>query len=154
MLLHRTTLRSQNIWYWILETIARPRTELDGLPICPFVKQYLNNIQVIAHEDPKRVAEWFVKNRDLLSLEAVVVAVSPSDYDRFYGYVDWLDSVYQHHDVTVLGMHQNSVSEPLPLRYTYQYSNLIILQRTSTLEQARKRLESTTYYQHWQDSAK
>jgi len=151
---NKKTSNQQNIWHWILETIARPRAELDGLPICPFVKQYLNNIQVIEHEDPKRVAEWFVKNRDLLSLEAVVVAVSVSDYDRFYKYVDWLDDIYQHHDVTVLGMHQDSVAEPLPIEYTYQHGNLIILQRTSTLEQARKRLESTSYYQHWQDSAK
>lgn len=147
-------MRSQNIWHWILETIARPREELDGLPICPFVKQYINNIQVIEHQDPKQVCEWFQRNRDLLSLEAVVMAVPDSDYDEFYQRIDRLNDVFNLHDTTVLGMHRDSVDEPLGIEYTYQHSNLIIIQRTSTLEQARKRLESTSYYQHWQDSAK
>jgi len=131
---------------WINEVIGKPRKKLKGQAICPFVKQYLRQIQVVKTKDYSRSVAQAVQLMRPLGLEAVVLYGKKMSYDRLSKYVTNWQNQFKHYDVEILWMHPDTEDPPLPLEYNYAHSPVIIIQRHSTLQKARIKLKNSTDY--------
>jgi hypothetical protein len=68
------------------------------------------------------------------------------DYDKLEHLVNKKTRKFKKQDIEILFMHPETVEPPLPLNYTFKYAPLIIVQRKSTLQNARKTLKNKTNY--------
>lgn len=131
---------------YVFDYLARPRQQLEGMPICPFIKTHRAKIDVVATE------HWEIKIRQVCELignirqEAVVICGSWIDYDEILSICDDYQSRYQDRDVEILLMHPDTEQSPLPLEYTFTECPLVIVQKQSTLENARKQLRKAGKY--------
>lgn len=132
---------------WMRKVIAKPREQLNGHAICPFIDQYWNNITVVESNDFAKVADNFAALGKTLGLEAVVVYGFPGDWDQIERKVNNLNRRLRKKDVYCLFMMPDSVEPPLPLNYNFKHLPLVIIQKLSTLQQARQKLaKSKDYY--------
>ena len=145
-------IKTKKLLDWLQNTIAKPNKKLDGQAICPFLKQHLANTQLIEVKNVKHLStqvHTIANIMGALGLEAIILHGFEIDYDKLYAMAKIWNKKYKLNDTTILVMHPNTVDPPLPLDYNYS-EPLIIIQKTSTLEKARKQLEKTgKYYKHY-----
>jgi hypothetical protein len=114
---------------------------LDGFAICPYLQRYIDHIDVRAGFDgvPQGIQD-VIDHR----YEAIVFYGSNCEQEFETNETD---------DVEILHMQAGSTEPPLWEidDYTLHTHDLVIVQRRSTLESARKRLQNTAYYQHWRE---
>jgi hypothetical protein len=134
------------IYQYLIKVIARPRKKIGGFAICPFLKRYLNNIQIIITQDYSKTLDTTCQLLGPLGLEAVVISGYDMDYDKLEHLVNKKTRKFKKQDIEILFMHPETVEPPLPLNYTFKYAPLIIVQRKSTLQNARKTLKNKTNY--------
>lgn len=116
------------------------------MPICPFLKKYIDSIAIVETENYKASIDHLVQLMSPLKLEAVVLHGKTLSYVSMKNLVSKANAKYKKQDFEILMMHPDTEECPLPLEYTYEHSPLVILQRRSTLQNARKLLESKTKY--------
>ena len=137
------------------KVIAKPREELNGHAICPFLNQYFTQVTVVENPCFEQVAENFANLHQTLGLEAVVVYGFENDWDSVEARVNALNRKLRKKDIYCLFMMPDSVEPPLPFEYNFKYAPLVIVQKHSTLKQARQKLaKSKDYYKVYNGSTK
>jgi hypothetical protein len=131
---------------YIRKVLMKPRKKIGNMPICPFVKKYLDKIHIVVTEDYEKTLTTACELLHPLHLEAVVIGGPMMDYNKVRKIVKKFNKKYSNRDIDILHMGPDSEEPPLPFDYNFKDSPLIIVQRTSTLENARKILEKNTKY--------
>jgi hypothetical protein len=134
------------IYEYLVKVIARPRKKIGGFAICPFLKRYLKDIQIIITEDYDKTLDTTCQLLGPLGIEAAVISGYDIDYDNLEKLVNRKSRKYKKLDIELLFMHPETVEPPLPLNYTFKHAPLIIVQKRSTLQNARKTLKNKTNY--------
>ena len=120
------------------------------MSICPFARQYLESILVEETDNWEAKVSQVCELFPTLDYEAVVICGPDEDWDELANIVDDYNSRYWEKDIEILMMHPDTVDAPLPLEYNFEHSPLIIVQRYSTLQDARNTLERTgKYYKYY-----
>lgn len=135
----------------MLTTLSKPRSQLNGLPICPFLKSYKDKIQIVETDDPYTAVTGFAAFKDLFHLEAIVIHGFQADFDRWTDTIDVWNEKHKDQDIICLYMDPEAVEPPIDLSYTWQDCALIIVQRASTLAKHQSDLQKTAYYTHYND---
>ena len=131
------------------DTLTKPQKKLDGLPICPFLAKYKDSVMVVRNTDPEKIANNFALQKDIFKLQAMVVFGFWMSWDKMERMVDSLNKKLKKKDVICFMMHPDGDEDTLPIQYDMDLP-LLILQRISTLKQAKKKLrENTNYYKHY-----
>jgi hypothetical protein len=136
-------------WQYIKKILTKPQPKLGGLPICPFVKQYLDNIDVVETDNWEPKISQVCQLLNAVGYEAVVICGPMIDWDELMTMCDDYQSRYYHKDVEILVMHPDTDDFPLPLEYNFRYAPLVIVQRASTLQDARDLLQKTGKYYNY-----
>jgi len=148
----KKNIKTKKLLNWLQNTIAKPQKKLDGQAICPFLKQYLANIQIIEVKNPKHLSTHVHTCASImgsLGLEGIIIHGFDEKYEKLIRMAKAWNVKYAYNDTTILVMHPETIDPPLPLNYNYE-DPLIIIQKTSTLEKARKQLEKNgKYYKHY-----
>lgn len=131
-----------------LKDLTRPRKELDGLPICPFLARYEKSIHVAHNKEPERLTRHFADVKDIFRLEACVVYGFWMSWDSMERMVKKLNRDLKHRDVCCFMMHPDGDESVLPVEYNLPVP-ILIVQRISTLERAKQQLNQTNYYKHY-----
>lgn len=140
-----TDLKSR-VWNYISKTLTKSQSRLDGMAICPFVKQHMDRIDVVETGDWERKISQVCELLIPLGYEAVVICGPMADYDELLSICDDYASRYYRKDIEILLMHPDTDDYPLPLSYNFKHSPLVIVQRASTLNDARKLLQKSGKY--------
>jgi len=140
----------RKVWNW-LNKIAKPNPKIGNNSVCPYINSYKDNIMVVQTATPWVVIDSFSTFKDIFKLEAVVIHGFDWDFDTMHSHIDTWNKKYKKRDVFVLGMHPDTEEPPLPLEYNYS-KPLIIVQKHSTLKQARHKLAKTTDYYTYHSS--
>jgi hypothetical protein len=131
-----------------LKSLSRPRKELDGMPVCPFISKYESAIHIAHHKDPEHLCRHFADMKDIFRLEACLVYGFWMDWDTMESMVTRLNQDLKHRDVCCFMMHPDGDESVLPVEYTLDIP-ILIIQRISTLERAKQQLSETNYYKHY-----
>ena len=142
-----TNFTKKKLEKW-LETLTVPRKELDGLPICPYLKNYSHRIHLAKNENPEKLARHFADVKDIFRFEACVVYGFWMSWDRMEKIVAQLNRDLKSKDVCCFMMHPDGDESVLPVEYPFDIP-LLIVQKISTLEKAKKQLSKTKYYKHY-----
>jgi hypothetical protein len=134
------------IYQYLIKVIARPRKKIGGFAICPFLKRYINDIEIVITDDYDKTIDTVCQMLGPLGLEAVVISGYDMEYDDLEKIANKKSRKYRKLDIEILYMHPETVDPPLPLNYNFKYAPLIIVQKNSTLQKARKTLENKTNY--------
>jgi len=144
-----TDLKSK-VWRYIKQKLSVPNTEMDGMAICPFIKQYLDRITVVETEEWERKISQVCDVFHAVGYEAIVICGPMEDYDELMAICDDYQSRYYRKDIEILMMHPDTDDFPLPLEYNFQESPLVIIQKASTLNDSRRLLQkSGKYYNYY-----
>jgi len=137
-------------WQYIKKILMKPQKKLGGLPICPFLKQHIENIAVIETDNWEKKISQVCELLTAVGYEAVVICGPMMDWDELMSICDDYQSRYYWKDVEILVMHPDTDDFPLPLEYNFRYSPLVIVQKASTLQDARDILQkSGKYYKYY-----
>ena len=128
-----------------LKKIAKPRKQLGGHAICPYLEQYMDRVMAVESQDPEQTILNFVSFRSFFHLEAVIIQGLEWDFDKIADFAEQMSKKYRGKDIEVLAMAPDSEQPPLPLEYNY-HEPLLIIQTRSTLLEARRQLSKTTDY--------
>ena len=141
-----TALNYTDIKQYILG-LAQPNPQLDGHAICPYIKQYLEQITHSTHHTPQQVLEQVPDVIEQNSMAHVMVCDFEWDWFEMERTVQILHLQYKAKDKEFLFMHPESEDAPLDIG-SYNFSKpLIIVQIRSKLLEARKQLaQNTNYY--------
>lgn len=138
----------ERIWQWIHHTIAKPLKANNGFAICPFIKKYINRIQLVQGFDGVETGCAILNTTEL---EAVVYfdTVGKGIERR----VKRLNTKYRPLNVEVLYMDPTTSEPPITTvpDYTWREHYIIVVQRRDTLHRARTQLRKTKYYDTWDD---
>ena len=134
---------------WIRNVIAKPRKKIGGFAICPYVMHYINNIQIVITDNYNTKIDAVCELLGPLGLEAVVISGYDMDYDALESLVGKKSKKYKNYDIEILFMHPDTIEPPLPLNYNFKYAPLIIVQKSSSLQNARKILKTKTKYYNY-----
>ena len=139
------TLKSK-VWNYIKKKLAVPNKKMDGMAICPFIKQYLDSITVVETEHWERKISQVCDVFHAVGYEAIVICGPWEDYDELMAICDDYQSRYYKKDIEILLMHPDTEDPPLPMDYNFQDSPLVIVQRASTLNDSRRLLQKSGKY--------
>lgn len=144
---------------YIQNTLTEPHERLGGLPICPFAKAYYEQTLVVTPRENFTVslkqwaALWNPKWHTCVVLGFANNKQMPTaDYSEKM--CDKLQAKLWNKDATVLLNHPHN-PHPVANVYTgFDAGVLVIIQRTSTLDKARKSLleKRPDYYDNWSQS--
>lgn len=138
------------VWKYIKKLLIKPQKKLGGIAICPFLKQHLDNITVIETDDWEKKISQVCELLHTVGYEAAVICGPDMDYDELMSICNDYESRYTHRDIEILLMHPDTTDAPLPLEYNFHYAPLVIVQRASTLQDARDTLQkSGKYYNYY-----
>jgi len=149
--MNKPTSNSKAIHKWIDKYIAKPNDKIGGFPVCPFINRYRKQIQIVETDDPSHVVENFSVFHQQFGIEAVICHGFDWDYDSLEKFTNKVNRKYKKKDVMTLFMHPDTEEEPLPIHYTFNKAPLVIIQRISVLESARKSLKKTDYYSYYKE---
>jgi hypothetical protein len=135
-----------------LNFIARPKKKLKGHAICPFINRYRDKIQIVKTDDYNQKVAQSVELMGPLGLEAVVLHGKQMAYDRLERYVNTWNRLYREKDIEILFQHPDTEDPPIDYYYEYVHSPIVIIQKRSTLLQARNELAKNTDYYTIYDS--
>jgi hypothetical protein len=140
-----------------LEELMQPRLELSGHSICPYLKMYsksvkystVDNIDSIIENNPYVVDDMQSDKGSTF----IYIIKEDVTYDQIVSLWRSEQSKYACNDIEILFMLKDDKSVP-PLKilknYSYKHNTLFILQRKSTLTEARNDLvKNTNYYNYW-----
>lgn len=140
----------QHLITYIEKTITKPQKKLGGLPVCPFAKKFRKDIEVIICEDWNEKIDQTCQLIGPLGLEAVAIGGPNTDFDELEKICDKNTRKHKNKDVEILFMHPESVEPPLPIKYNFKNSPIVIVQRASTLKKHRKMLKKhSKYYDYY-----
>jgi len=131
-----------------LRDLTQPRAELDGLPICPFLARYENQVHLAQNKDPERLCRHFADVKDIFRLEACLVYGFSMTWNNMEKMVTRLNRDLKSRDVCCFMMHPDGDESVLPVEYNLPVP-ILIIQRISTLQAAKKQLSKTNYYKHY-----
>ena len=142
-----TNFTKRKLEKWLLG-LTKPRKQLDGLPVCPYLKHYRDRIHLARNKDPERLARHFAEVKDIFKFEACVVFGFWMSWNKMEKMVDTLNKDLKKKDVCCFMMHPDGDEDVLPVEYPFDIPVLIV-QKISTLEKAKKQLSKTNYYKHY-----
>lgn len=131
-----------------LKQLTKPRKQLDGLPICPFLARYENAIHLAMNREPEELCRHFADVKDIFRLEACVVYGFSMSWNQMEKMVARLNRDLKQKDVCCFMMHPDGDDDVLPVEYQPPIP-LLIIQKVSTLERAKQQLSKTNYYKHY-----
>jgi len=143
----KSNTTNTKLWRYLLDELAKPRPEIGGMAICPFIKRFERQIIIRQTDNPWLQIQEFPELSDVYDIQALVLW----GFTETHGDVDSMCADYTQRisdqDVTVLSMNPAHTESPLPIQYTWQAEPLLIVQRTSVLEKYQEYLqENTDYY--------
>ena len=140
-----TTKNKVKAW---LDKLSKPNKKISNMPICPFIGKYRNRIHIAQTTKPEDLANNFAHMKDVFQFEAVVAFGFWMSYDKMDKMITTLNKKLAHKDTICLMMHPDGDESVLPVDYQFELP-ILIIQRLSTLNKARKQLEKTKYYKHY-----
>tara|TARA_A100001201_G_scaffold124451_1_gene108505 strand:- start:170 stop:634 length:465 start_codon:yes stop_codon:yes gene_type:complete len=141
-----------------LDHIIAPQPKLDGLAICPYLKKYLKSVKWGYADDEQTI----VINNILIVEEMqkdkgstfIWICKWDIDYGELHNLRQRQQQLYKDKDIEFLYIGKGQGKDKTPLKgikYSYDHDSLLVMQRRSTLLNARKELAKTTkYYDLWQ----
>lgn len=148
----KSNTTNSKLWRYLLEELAKPRPEIGGMAICPFIKRFERQIIIRQTDNPWLQIQEFPELSDVYDIQALVLWGFSSESVDLDAQCDEYCARMASQDVTVLLMNPAHTESPLPLQYTWQAEPLFIVQRTSILEKYQKYLqENTDYYSFFSD---
>ncbi len=127
-----------------------PNNDLDGLAICPYLKKYIDSIDITLHSSVESLYDTIP---DIVAKKLPAhVCVCDWDWEYFdmETSTEHLHYLYRRDDMEFLFMHPESEDAPLPIGDYNFKTPLLIVQQRSMLQQARKKLaQNTNYYEHF-----
>jgi len=142
---HKYTKTEIRAW---LQRLCTPQKKLGGFAICPYLKSFLPHIHIAENRNPWRMARHFADIKNAFALEGLVVYGFHCSYDQMSRKIAQLNREIEFKDCTALMMHPEGSKSVLPLDYNLDIPVLIV-QRLSTLQTARRKLKKTKYYKHY-----
>lgn len=142
-----TNFTKKKLEKWIT-SLTQPRKELDGMPICPYISKYRERIHLARHDNPEKLARHFADVKDIFRFEACVVYGFWLSYNRMEKLITILNKDLKKKDVCCFMFHPDGDESVLPVEYPFDIP-LLIIQKISTLEKAKKQLSKTNYYKHY-----
>lgn len=136
-----------NLQKWI-QLLMKPQRKLDGLSICPYLQKFRNQIMLVRNSDPEKLANNFADQKNIFQLEGMVVYGFAMKYEKLERLVAQLNKKLKAKDVCCFMFHPDGDEDVLPVEYPFNLP-LLIVQKISTLEAAKKQLSKTNYYKHY-----
>ena len=142
------------------DKITEPKTELSGHAICPYLKKYLKSVKYgYAYDEQTIVLNNCIIVEQMQNDKGstfVWIIKWDIDYDELHWLRQRQQKLYLDKDIEFLYIGKGQKNPPLQgVEYSYKTDSLLVLQRRSTLLEARKELAKTTnYYDFWKSSNK
>ena len=141
-----------------LDLLMKPNDELNGLSICPYLKKYLKSVRWSYADDEQSIVFnniFIVKEmQNDLGSTFIWIIKWDIDYDELHYLRQRQQKLYEKEDIEFLYVGKGQGKDKTPLKgikYSYDHDSLLVMQRRSTLLNARKELAKTTkYYDLWQ----
>jgi len=141
-----------------LDLLMKPNDELNGLSICPYLKKYLKSVRWSYADDEQSIVFnniFIVKEmQNDLGSTFIWIIKWDIDYDELHYLRQRQQKLYEKEDIEFLYVGKGQGKDKTPLKgikYSYDHDSLLVMQRRSTLLNARKELVKTTkYYDLWQ----
>ena len=142
-----------------LDLITKPQDDLNGLSICPYLKKYLKSVRWSYADDEQTIV---INNINIvkemqndLGSTFVWIIKWDIDYDELHYLRQRQQGLYEKQDIEFLyigkGQGKDDKQPLKGINYVYEHDSLLVMQRRSTLLNARKELVKTTkYYDLWQ----
>ena len=139
-----------------IKELMKPREEISGHAICPHLNTYSKHIQYAQVESIQDVVEnnpYIISTMNHKGSSFIYIIKQDVSYNEIVSLWKTEQDKYKDNDIEFLFMLKDDVSIP-PLKilknYSYKHDTLFILQRKSTLKEARKELvTNTNYYDYW-----
>jgi len=146
------SITDKQVWHWIDRTLGIPRKQLGGLAVCPYVRRYRQQIAVIKTNNPENAVANFASLKQSLNLEAVVVYGFTQSRRKNQNMIAKLNQKHCDQDVHCLFLDHKLDQPPLPVDYLWTKCDLLIAQKSSTLQHAQNLLlQNTDYYTYYED---
>lgn len=143
----RLKYTKKDIEKW-LHQLCVPQKKMGGFAICPYLKSFLPHIHIAENRDPWRMARQFADIKGAFALEGLVVYGFRCGYDSMVKKIAQLNKEIELKDCHALMMHPAGNQSVLPIDYNLDIP-IVIVQRLSTLQTARRKLKKTNYYKHY-----
>ena len=139
-----------------IKLLMEPRSELSSLAICPYLKTYQEYIKYAEVESISDIIDnnpYIISNMDNEGSVFIYIIKQNITYDEIVNLWRGEQEKYNNDDIEFLFMVKDDDTIP-PLKvlknYSYKHDTLFILQRKTTLKNARNNLAKTTnYYDYW-----
>jgi|TARA_B110000977_G_C10885897_1_gene419385 hypothetical protein len=139
-----------------IKLLMEPRPELSSLPICPYLKTYQEYIKYAEVESISDIIDnnpYIISNMNNVGSVFIYIIKQNITYDEIVNLWKGEQEKYNNDDIEFLFMVKDDDTIP-PLRvlknYSYKHDTLFILQRKTTLKDARNKLaKNTNYYDYW-----
>jgi len=139
-----------------IKELMKPREEISSHAICPHLEIYSKYIQYAQVETINDVIEnnpYIISKMEHKGSSFIYIIKQDVTYDEIINLWKSEQKKYKDDDIEFLFMLKDDKSIP-PLKilknYSYKHDTLFILQRKSTLIEARKQLVTeTNYYDYW-----
>jgi hypothetical protein len=142
------TVSKRQVSDYVFKTLTKPRKELGGMPICPFIHQHRHNISILQNKDPLKFAKHYKDLQHIFRYYAVVLFGFAYSYDRLDKITKQINRVFKDSDLIALMMHPDGEESVLPLEYNF-HAPLLIIQQKKRLEDSRHKLKKTKYYKYY-----
>ena len=142
------TVSKRQVSDYVFKTLTKPRKELGGMPICPFINQKKDSITILRHADPMKFAKHYKDLKHIFTYDAVVLFGFGYSYDRLDMITKDINRLFKNQDLIALMMHPDGDQGVLPLEYNF-HAPLLIIQNKKLLSQSQERLTKTKYYKYY-----
>ena len=141
----KTTKRKFKEW---LHKLCVPRKKLGGHPICPFLAQHMKDIHISVTSKPEKLAYHFADIKDIFHFQGVVILGFLMSYNKMEEMTNRINKKIKAKNCVALMMHPAGTESVLPVEYQFDLP-ILIVQKLDKLKEARKKLKSTDYYNHY-----
>lgn len=151
---HRPTMEFETyIKRWILEDLSKPVALLNNLPKCPYAKKALLDNKIKFYhvcKDLNFIIQEIAKDWNDDTLEVAVIhldwEISPNQLENI---VVTYNVEYKDQDFLFLDDHVEVDETIKNINFNNGKYNLLLMQRRSKIEAARKQLQKLNYYKNW-----
>jgi len=148
-----TTEFEDYIRNWILEDLSKPVALLNNLPKCPYAKKALLDSKVkfyTASGDLNYIVKDITKHWNDEEIEVAVIhldwAVSTKSMESI---IKVYNKQYKDQDFLFLDDHVDVEESIQDIDFSNGKYNILLLQRKSKIDNARKQLQKLDYYKNW-----
>ncbi|MEB3339834.1 hypothetical protein [Okeania sp.] len=131
-----------------LEYLQKPRLELDGHPICPYAKKFIENISVWNAENMVESVKKYVNNFPV-NKKVIILIADPKKYS-----IEELQTICDENQTDKLWLvpdHPNQYNEIGGVKTNNEDYAMILIQDREELKKYSDKLQKTSYYNFWSE---